>query len=221
MSCDREDEAGRALRALLEADVEPDGRVEGGLLVEEDVGELGLEGVGVLIGGEVAALAAPAGDRAGDAADHLADRRLALVGAHPAAEVLLRDDVGGVLRPRRRELDAALLEGGVLGIADDSVAELPLDLVERVDSGRRVAALDLDSVGVCAGGCHRQKSPRLLPAAGFSGVRTVLSGSDGIGPREHPNFRGDLGQRAGELEVGATVDRGEPLEAELADPLGR
>ena len=50
------------------------GRVEGRHLVEQDVGELGLEGVGVLVGGEVAALAAPAGDRAGDAADHLLDR---------------------------------------------------------------------------------------------------------------------------------------------------
>ena len=45
---DREDEAGRALRVLLEADVEPDRRVEGRHLVEQDVGELGLEGVGVL-----------------------------------------------------------------------------------------------------------------------------------------------------------------------------
>ena len=54
----------RALRVLLEADVEPDRAVEGGLLVQEDVGELGLEGVGVLVGGEVAAVAAPAGDRA-------------------------------------------------------------------------------------------------------------------------------------------------------------
>ena len=96
---DREDEAGGALRALLEADVEPDRAVEGGLLVEKDVGELHLERVGVLVGGEVAALAAPGGDRPGDPADHLLDRALALVGAEPAAEVLLGDDVGRVLRP--------------------------------------------------------------------------------------------------------------------------
>ena len=32
---------------LLEADVEPDRGVEGGLLVKEDVDQLGLEGVGV------------------------------------------------------------------------------------------------------------------------------------------------------------------------------
>ena len=84
---------------LLEAHVEPDRRVEGRHLVEQDVGELVLEGLGVVVGGEVAALAAPAGDRAGHAADHLLDRRLALGRVEPAAEVLLGDDVGGVLRP--------------------------------------------------------------------------------------------------------------------------
>ena len=68
---DREDEAGRALRLLAPADVEPDRRVEGGLLVDQDRGQLGLEGVGVGVGREVAALAAPVRDGAGDAVDHL------------------------------------------------------------------------------------------------------------------------------------------------------
>ena len=36
---------------------------------------------------------------------------------------------------RLRELDAPLLEGGVLGIADDRVADLPLELVEGMDPG--------------------------------------------------------------------------------------
>ena len=44
-------------------DVEPDRRVERRELVQKDVGQLGLEGVGVLVGGEVAALATPRGDR--------------------------------------------------------------------------------------------------------------------------------------------------------------
>ena len=64
---DGEDEAGRALRLLLEADVEPDRRVERRELVEQDVRQLGLERVAVLDGGEVAALAAPVGDRPRDA----------------------------------------------------------------------------------------------------------------------------------------------------------
>src|SRR3712207_2124445 len=107
---DAEDEAGAALRLLLEADVEPDGRVERRHLVQEDVGQLRLEGVAVLHGREVAALAAPVGDGARDAGDHLLDRALARRRAELAAEVLLGHDVGRVLRPGRGELDALLLE---------------------------------------------------------------------------------------------------------------
>jgi hypothetical protein len=168
---------GRALRVLLEADVEPDRAVEGCLLVQKDVGELGLEGVGVRVGGEVAALAAPAGDRAGDAGDHLLDRVLALVGADPSAEVLLGDDVRRVLRPGLRELDAALLEDRVVRVADDRVAELPLDLVERVAAGGRMPALagqapSLNFVGLCSAFRH-PSSPHLL---GFRRLSARFSG---------------------------------------------
>ena len=127
---------------LLEADVEPHRRVEGGHLVQQDVGELRLEGVAVLGGGEVAALAAPVGDRAGDAADHLLDRALARGRVELAAEVLLGDDVGRVLRPAARELDVALLEGDLVAVADARVADLPLDGVEGVRLRRREVAMD-------------------------------------------------------------------------------
>ena len=60
--------------------------------------------------------------------------RLALVAAEAAAEVLLGHDVRGVLAPGDRELDAALLERGLLGVADDRVADLPLDRVEGMDA---------------------------------------------------------------------------------------
>ena len=45
---------------LFDADVEPDGRIEGGDLVHEDGGELVVEGVAVGGGAEVAALLAVA-----------------------------------------------------------------------------------------------------------------------------------------------------------------
>src|SRR4029450_6269133 len=90
---DGQDEARRALRALLEADVEPDRRVECRLLVYEYVGQLGLERIGVLSRGEVVPVAAPARDRAGDAADHLLYRALALRCPELPAEVLLGDDI--------------------------------------------------------------------------------------------------------------------------------
>ena len=56
---DREDEAGRALRLLLEADVEPDRGVEGGVLVDQDRLQLRLEGVGLLVGRRSSRLSRP------------------------------------------------------------------------------------------------------------------------------------------------------------------
>src|SRR5919199_976480 len=139
---DAEDEAGRALRGLLEAHVEPDRRVERRHLVQEHVRQLGLERVAVLGRGEVAARPAPIGDRAGDARDHLLDRALAGGRVELAAEVLLGDDVRRVLRPRARELDVRLLEGDLAAVADPRVAQLPPDRVERMDPRTREDAPD-------------------------------------------------------------------------------
>ncbi len=110
---DREDEAGRALRLLLEADVEPHRRVEGDVLVDQERLQLRLEGVGLLVGREVAAVTAPRADGGDDAADHLLHGALAVGRAHAASEVLLGDDVRRRLRPELRELDALLLEHGL------------------------------------------------------------------------------------------------------------
>ena len=54
-----------------------------------------------------------------------------------AAEVLLDDDVGRHLRPAGRDLDVLLLEEDLAAFAGDGGgAQLPLDLVERVDARR-------------------------------------------------------------------------------------
>src|SRR5262249_26345379 len=138
---DREDEAGRALWALLEANVEPNGRVERRHLVQQDVGELVLEGLRALLAGKVATLDPPAGNRAGDPADHLLDRALPRGVAGLAAEVLLGDDVGRVLRPGLRELNFPLLERHAIAVADMRVAQLPLHGIERMLAGRREQTL--------------------------------------------------------------------------------
>jgi hypothetical protein len=57
---------------VVEADVEPDGRVEGAVLVDAEPGQVVVEDLGVLLGLEVAVLDAPIGDGAGDAVDELA-----------------------------------------------------------------------------------------------------------------------------------------------------
>ncbi len=142
---DRVDETGRALRLLLDADVEPHRRVEAGELVEQHVGELGVEGGGVLLGGEVAAQPSPAGDRVDHPADQLAHAALALRRPQLAAEVLGHHDVGGGLRPALRHLDAALLEHRLtLLVGDESVADLPVDGVERVHSRGGVEAREAE-----------------------------------------------------------------------------
>ncbi len=59
---------------LVDPHVEPDRAVEGGALLEEDVGQLVVEGGLVLIGREVAVLVAPAADGVGHPPDHLLGR---------------------------------------------------------------------------------------------------------------------------------------------------
>src|SRR6185503_1177494 len=173
------------------------------------------------ISSEVAALAPPAGDRPGDPGDHLLHRALALRRAELAAEVLLGDDVGRVLRPALRELDLALLERGVLRAADHGVADLPLDLVERVDAGPREAALHrqprLASLYVlCSGFSHQ-----VLPSSGFGGeLRILAPGPDGTGGKRSGSgcLRIRRGwQRSGELQIRPPVELAELREAELAD----
>ncbi len=134
------------------ADVEPDGRVEGHLLVEEEVRELGVEGFGVLGGGEVAGGDAPVADGLGDAGDEGADSGLTLVGAVEAVEVLGGHDVGGghgPVGPVGGDLDVLLLEDGLaLEVLDDGVAELPDDLVIGGDAGAGEVAVEGQTGGL-------------------------------------------------------------------------
>src|SRR2546422_351535 len=96
--------------------------------------------LGVHLGREVAVGAAPAGDRVDDAADHLFDAPLALGRGHAAAEILLVEDIGRWVRPELREHDVLLVEDRLLLAGDEGVADLPLDLVERVAARDRELA---------------------------------------------------------------------------------
>jgi hypothetical protein len=146
--------------------------------VEQDVGQLGLEGIAVLLGGEVAALATPAGDRAGHASDHLLDRPLALRRSELAAEVFLSHDVGRVLRPAHRELHAPLLEGDAIAVADQRIPLLPLHGVERMLAGLGEVAADLQAftgLRLDAGWCLRV----VLHTDMLLFLRYVASGASG------------------------------------------
>ncbi len=130
------------------ADVEPDGRVEGGLLVDEQVDELGVEDVGVFGRGEVAAVEAPVADGFGDAGDELADAGFALRGADLAVEIFAGDDVGRGHGPVDGDFDVLLLEDGLAGgVADEGGAALPLDFVIGRDVGLREEAVEAQGAG--------------------------------------------------------------------------
>ena len=105
------------------------------------------ERLGLGVVDEVAAVAAPRGDRVGHPVDDLAQRVLPLRRAQGAPEVLLGDDVGGVQRPGDGELDPELLEGhgAVSVVRDAGVAALPHDLVVGVDARRREVPTDADA----------------------------------------------------------------------------
>src|SRR5690606_31273274 len=108
---------------------------------------LGLEGVGVFLGGEVAAeLLAGDADRVGDAMDDLADARfparLVAVEAR-LTEVLRDDDIRGELGPTGRYLGALHFEHhGPIGVRDDALPAFPHDAGERIGSDLGEPTLD-------------------------------------------------------------------------------
>ena len=134
-------------------DVEPDRRVEAEHLVEQRVGQLVLEDLGVARAWRSSRSRGRPGVGADHAVDELLEAPLALGRADRAAEVLGRDDVGRVDRPEVGELDAALLEvdRAVPPVGHDDVAALPGDLVVGVDALTGVDA------------AHREPLLALLP----------------------------------------------------------
>src|SRR5208283_955689 len=143
---DLEDEACGTLRLGLDADVEIDRAVERGLLVEEQVLELGVEGFALVGAGKVALLLAPSGDGIDDARDELAHAGLAPRRSERAAKIFRYHDVGRGLRPSARHLDVFLLEDYAAVFArDDGAAEIPFDFGIWIDAGGGEEALEHDT----------------------------------------------------------------------------
>ena len=150
--------AARAGDAVLgpQAQVEPDRRVEGAVLVDEQVRELGLERVGVRLRGEVAAeVVGRATDGVREAMHDLADAGLALVLVAVEAglaEVLRDEDVGRELAPGGRDLGPFHLEDdAAVRVGDGARATLVDDPVQRVAPRRREVALHAHPTGGLAG----------------------------------------------------------------------
>ena len=176
----------RALRLLLDADVEPDRRVEAHLLVDQEVGQLRLERGEVLVRGEVAVGLRPGRDGVDDAVDELPDAVLPLGRADVAAEVLADDDVRRELAPGGRDLDVLLLEDGLAGLAGDAGgAVLPGDLVVRVDAGAGPPALEGEAAGPLAREAGTVRAAQALAGAGGDLCSRSCSPGSWAGP-SHP-----------------------------------
>ena len=120
---------------VVEADVEPDGGVEGAELVDAEPSQFVIEHFAVGFG-EITVGDAPVGDGAGDAVDELADGEFAFGGFLFAVEVFGDDDFGGELGPGLGDFDVFLLEDDFAGVIGDfGGAAVPFELVEGFDLG--------------------------------------------------------------------------------------
>src|SRR5439155_6772014 len=104
------DKAGRTLRPLFDAAIEPHWTVEAGFLMHQNMGQFVSERPGIFFGGKIAVLQSPAGYGINHPPDHLADAMFPLWTAQRSTEVLRDDHVGGHLRPGLRDFNVRLLE---------------------------------------------------------------------------------------------------------------
>ena len=117
---------------VADAHVEPNGRIEAGLLGEHQVGEFIAEVLCVGRRGKVTVSEAPIGNAIDHTVDKLADGEFAIGRTHLAMEVFRDDDVGGGLRPIGRDFHIVLLKDDLpLRIGDGGDALLPGHLVIR------------------------------------------------------------------------------------------
>src|SRR5260370_5956806 len=129
---DRIDEARRALRLWLHAHVEPHRRIEGHLLLDQQVRQLIAEGVPRQHVCKIPALFAPANDGIYHAPDQLPYRSFALGSPGLTMEILAGDDVRRRLRPALRYFHVFLAEDRpALLVPNQPRAFLPFDPVDR------------------------------------------------------------------------------------------
>ncbi len=138
---------------VVEAEVEPDGGVEGAVLVDEQPGELFAEDFGLGFVGEVAVGQTPIGDGARDAVDDLLEGRFATAGVwvgavvDVAVKILGGENLGGEVGEGFGDLDVLLFEDGLaLVVGDFSGAVGPGDFVVGVGGVGGKGALDAKAV---------------------------------------------------------------------------
>ena len=131
---------------MKKADVEPDRRIEGAVLMDAEPGQIAVEVFAILSGLEVAIGDAPVGDRAGHSVHKLFDRMLPLRGVDLPVEILADHDVGGQLAPCRGDLTGRLLKQRLaIFTLDHGGSKLPFGGIERAwDVGRAKSRGDFE-----------------------------------------------------------------------------
>ena len=129
----------------IAAHVEPHRRIEGRLLLQQQVGEFVVEDGRVVVAAEVSPLDAPVANGFGDAGDELAHAGLALGRVERAVQVFAGDDVGRRHRPVLGDLDVFLLEDdAAVRVGDLRQTQLPLQLVVGRDARLGEEALEAE-----------------------------------------------------------------------------
>jgi len=113
---------------VIQAHVEPHGRIERAVLVQAQPRQLAIKPLAVGLAGKIPVLPAPVGDRSRHAMNQLPHAPLPLPRAVLAVEVLADDHVRRQLAPRSRNLAVGLLEQDVaVFVLDRRRTQLPFD----------------------------------------------------------------------------------------------
>ena len=151
------------------ADIEPDRRIEGCVLAQQDMRELIVEDGGIFIAAEIAVGLAPVADGLCDSPNQLTDTGFSVGGADRAVQVFGSHDVGGRHRPVFGDLDVFLLEDHVaLSIGDLSKTEFPFDFVIGRDTRLGKETAELETRGLSGIGDGRR-------GRGFGGLLCFFS----------------------------------------------
>ena len=160
----RVDEASRALGFGLNAAIEPDRAVECCLLIDQEVGELRLEGVGVFRRGKVSPLLPPLVNRVHHSSNELSDASLSPLAIGGSPEVLGDHHVCRQHGPTDGYFHVRFLEDHLsLFIGDACLALLPLNLIEGMHPGAGVNPVEVQESGFFrhTGGYGRSLALRL------------------------------------------------------------
>ncbi len=149
-----------ALDAVLmeQAHVEPDRRIERGVLMNAQPRQVAVEILGVGGRGEITVLQAPIGDRAADAVDKLPHAPLPFRSAVFSVKIFIDNDVRCQLAPEHRNFAVFLLEQDLAAFAlDGGGPRFPLDRVKRL---RHVLTGRMSAQSSAPGRGSRERSGR-------------------------------------------------------------